>query len=136
MNNIFTKIGLGVLALAIAFASGRYFAPVKIQEKQVVKEVVRTEKEYVTREIKKPDGTVIKEVIVTDTVKTAKEKTKEKIVTNEKPNYKASIIPKYSFKDYKISYGASVEKRLMGPVFGGVYADTDKNLGVVISLEF
>jgi hypothetical protein len=127
MNKI-TKVGIIVVALAVAFASGRYLTPEKVTEKLTTK----TEIEYITREIKGPDGTITKEVIKRDVV----EKVKDKVVEAKKPQYKASVIPKYSFSKNTISYGASIEKRLIGPVFGGVYADSEGTVGAVISLEF
>ncbi len=145
MNDLLTKIVIGIVALALAFASGRYLTPAEIQEKEVIKEVikevVKTEKEYITRETKRPDGTVIKEVIVTDKKEIAKEQSKEeskeKIVKNEKPNYKASVIPKYSFETKQITYSGSIEKRIFGPVFSGIYIDpSKKEIGIPITLEF
>lgn len=125
--NTLTKIGLFVLCIGIAFGTGRYLTPVKVE----TKESVRTEVEYITRVIKAPDGTVIKEKISKNT---AQKDTQSK-TENKKPDYKASIIPQYNLNTNTIKYGASVEKRVLGPIFGGIYADTDKNIGVVISLE-
>lgn len=135
--NLLQKIGLSLVALLLAFASGRYFAPVKIQEKEVVKEVVKAEKQYITTETKKPDGTIITKVEVRDKLQTSKEETKEKIVSNEKPKYKASIIPKYSFDKKDITYSGSISMRVTGPVFIGIYIDPyRKELGIPLTLEF
>lgn len=132
-----TKIGLGIAALAIAFACGRFLTPTKIEEREVVKEVVKTEKEYITTEVKKPDGTTIKVVEVRDKQETAKEETKEKIVINEKPKYKVAIIPKYSFDKKDITYSGSASMRVAGPIFVGVYIDPSRReLGIPITLEF
>jgi Na+-translocating ferredoxin:NAD+ oxidoreductase RnfG subunit len=145
MNSLLTKIALGVLALVIAFATGRYMTPAKIQEKEVikevVKEVVKTEKEYIVRDIKRPDGTTIHEVVVSDKTETSKEqskeKTTEKIVSNEKPKYKVSYIPQYNFSDKKIYHGGTAEVRVAGPIFvGGYYSNiNDSVVGITISLE-
>lgn len=137
MNSLLTKIGLGIAALAIAFACGRFLSPTKIEEREVVKEVVKTEKEYITTEIKAPDGTTIKRVEVRDKQETAKEEIKEKIVINEKPKYKASVIPKYSFEKKDITYSGSVSMRVAGPIFVGVYVDPSRHeFGTSIDLEF
>lgn len=122
------KYAVMLLALGLAFAGGRYLTPEKVIEKQSVK----TEIEYITREIRASDGTITKEVIKRDVV----EKTKEKIVESSKPNYKVTLIPKYSIPKKEITYGASIEKRILGPIFGGIYADTEKNIGLTVSLEF
>lgn len=128
MNNFLTKLGIGIFLIGISFAIGRYTAPVKIEEKQVVTK----ETEYITREVIKPDGTIVKETIKKDTAT----KDTQKIVENKKPDYKVSIIPQYNFSDKKMIYGASVEKRIAGPIFAGIYADSNTNVGVSISMEF
>jgi hypothetical protein len=128
MNSLITKVGISIVALAIAFATGRFMTP----EKVITQDRIKTEVEYITREVKTPDGTVIKEVIRKDVI----EKEKLKLVESKKPDYKVSLLPKYSLDTKEITYGASVEKRLAGPIFGGIYADSQKNIGLVISLEF
>lgn len=128
MNSLVTKIVVSIVALAIAFATGRYMTP----EKVITQDRVKTEVEYITREVKSPDGTIIKEVIRKDIV----EKEKLKLVESKKPDYKVSLIPKYSIVDKEFSYGGSIEKRIAGPIFAGIYADDKSNIGLVISLEF
>ncbi len=128
MKSTLIKIGGVVLLLALMFGLGRYTAPAKIEEKQIVTK----ETEYITREIVKPDGTVVKETIKKDTAT----KENQSIVDNKKPEYKVSLIPQYNFDTKQTIYGASVEKRILGNVFAGVYADSNKQIGVVISMEF
>ena len=128
MNNLGSKIGAVVLLVGIAFAYGRYSAPNSVETREVIKK----ETEYITREIKQADGTVIKEVISRDLT----EKEKDKKTVFQKPQYKVSIIPQYSFDDKKMVYGASVEKRISGPIFVGLYADTNKTVGISVGIEF
>jgi hypothetical protein len=128
MNSLLSKIGIAFFLIGTAFAIGRYTAPVKVEEKQVITK----ETEYITREIAKPDGTIVKETIKKDTAT----KDTQKTVDNKKPDYKVSVIPQYNFSDKKMVYGASVEKRIVGPFFVGIYADTNSNVGASISMEF
>lgn len=128
MKDTLIKIGGVALLLAFMFGLGRYTAPAKIEEKQIVTK----ETEYITREIVKPDGTIVKETIKKDTAI----KENQTIVDNKKSDYKVSIIPQYNFADKKMIYGASVEKRIIGNVFAGLYADTNTSVGLTISMEF
>ena len=113
MNSILTKIGIGIFLLGAMFATGRYTAPVKIEEKQIVTK----ETEYITREIVKPDGTIVKETIKKDT----STKENQTIVDNKKAGFRVAVIPQYSFDTKKTTYGATVEKRIMGNIFVLLY---------------
>lgn len=135
MNNMY-KIGIAVLLLVLSFASGRYLTPTKIQEKEVIKEVIKTEKEYITREIKKPDGTIINEVIISDKTETAKEETREKLVINDKPKYHLTYLPQYSFDNKKLYHGGTASMRVAGPVFVGLgYTTLNNTIQGVITIE-
>jgi hypothetical protein len=128
MKDLAIKIGVVFLLIGLAFAYGRYSAPKSVETKEVIKK----ETEYITREIKQPDGTVIKEVINRDLTQKA---TDNKVVY-QKPQYKVNIIPQYNFDSNKVTYGASVEKRISGPIFVGIYANTEKAIGVSVGIEF
>lgn len=125
--NLATKIIIAVISLSVAYGTGRYFSPAKIE----TKETVKTETEYITRIIKQKDGTIIKEKIKKDSTDISKESKTESI----KPQYKVSVFPQYNLETSKTKYGGSVEKRFLGNVFLGVYGDTDKNVGVAVTLE-
>ena len=127
MKSTLIKIGGVVLLLAFMFGLGRYTAPVKIEEKQIVTK----ETEFITREIVKPDGTIVKETIKKDT----STKENQTIVDNKKAGFKVSVIPQYNFDTKKTTYGATVEKRIIGNIFAGIYVDTNKSVGIVISME-
>ena len=127
MNNL-KKYGLILLALAAAYGTGRYLAPAKVE----TKEVVKTNTEYITRVVTTKDGTVIKETIKKDQV-TKDTSTK---VETQKPQYKAGAVAKLALNDGTVSYGAIVERRVLGNIFMGVYADTQRTVGVTASMEF
>ncbi len=128
MKETLIKIGGVVLLLAFMFGLGRYTAPAKIEEKQIVTK----ETEFITRETVKPDGTVVKETIKKDTAT----KENQTVVDNKKAGFKVSVIPQYNFDTKQTIYGATIEKRIVGNVFAGIYADTNKTVGVVVSMEF
>lgn len=136
LDNIGVKIGAAILLLGISFAYGRYSAPKSTEIKEITKEVVKTEKEYVIRDIKKPDGTTVHEVVEVNKTEQSKVESSDTKVTVKKPDYKVSIIPQYSFDTNKITYGGSVEKRISGPIFVGIYADSDKRIGLSVGVEF
>lgn len=121
------KYSTYILVILFAGAVGRYTAPVKVQTKEVVKKST----EYIVRTVKSPDGTITKEKIKKDT----SQKDTAKIVDFKKPQYKVSLFPKYNFDKKVVEYGGSIEKRVFGPVFAGVYADS-ASIGIVVSSEF
>ncbi len=117
-----------ILACGICFAFGRYLSPSKIETKEV--QVVKKDVEYITREIAKKDGTVIKEQIKKDSI--TKKDEKQVKVDNKKPNYKVGVTQYLNGKT-----AVNGEVRVLGPVFLGVTANTNgENLGVSLSMEF
>lgn len=132
MNNIKNIIIAAVLALGIGYAFGRYKTPAKVET--VEKQVIVKETEVIVREVKQADGTVIRETITKDTAR--KENDKNSKTTNAKSKYLISGMAGYSFAEKKEHYGAAVQMRLGDtPFFGGVYGNTDRGVGAVISLE-
>lgn len=130
MNTLY-KIIVAVVLLAAAYGTGRYMSPTKVE----TKEVVKTNVEYVTRVVKQPDGTVIKETVK----KEQTEKEKQSVTENKKANTKIGVIASHDFtrKDDNLSYAFTLEKRLVGNVFGGVYVEpTAKKAGLSLSMEF
>lgn len=119
-----------VLALGIGYGVGRYQNTGKqIEEKKVVIK----ETETVVREIKGKDGTVIKEVITRDTSK----KESDNKVKIDKNKNKIGIFGKYDLEDKTSKYGLHYERRIGdSPFYGGVLVDTEKNVGLSISMEF
>lgn len=126
-----------VLSLGVGVAVGRYLTPPDVQIKEVVKEVVVTKKDEQTHTVKVtlPDGTVKEE-----TTKTTKEvstdsrtEKKEEVVITSKPQWVVGA--SYQFTSGQ-AYGAQVDRRIIGPVFVGVFANTNKDVGVALRLEF
>lgn len=163
LKNRYVQIGLAVI---IASTFGYWFAPVKVQEKIVEKEVqvevekiVYKEKESKNKKkhtiivrTKNPDGSITERIEIVesdqsiveidktqDTVKVVEKIVeKEKIIEKQKALTTVSAIAKspLSFKELKPSYGAMVQRTIFGPVSVGAFGYTDRTLGVSIGLSF
>lgn len=132
MNNLKNILIAVILAAGIGYAFGRYKTPAKIEVQEREKIVKQTE--VIVREVKQADGTIIKETITKDTSK--KENDKSNKTTNAKSKYLISATAGYNFQDRKENYGGAVQMRLGDtPFFGGVYGNTDRGVGAIISLE-
>lgn len=146
MNNLL-KVALGVLlAAGLGYAFGRYAQPAKVEIKKEVQikevEVTRKNVVTVTREEKRPDGTVIIDTRTVDTSTEAVNRTsKEKestVVTSLKPQWRVGggVGMKYNEVKLEPVYTLGVERRILGPVFVGAYGRTDKEVGLTVSVEF
>lgn len=137
---------VAVIGLA-GYAVGRYVQParVEIKKEEVVKEVevVKKDVTVVEREIRRPDGTVEidrrTEDRSTETVDKSKQTKESTIVQNQKPQWKVSASATTavgSLTSPSLVYGATVERRIIGPFFAGVRADTSKQVGLSVGMEF
>lgn len=125
--NLLSKIVIGLVLLAGAYGAGRYMTPAKVE----TKETVKTNTEYIVRETKTADGTVIKETIKKDQVA----KSNETKTESAKPNYIVGATGRFDFSSKEVVPGIMVQKRLLMNIFGGVIADK-QSVGAVISMEF
>lgn len=154
------------LALLLGVAIGRYATPVRIKtvEKEKIVTVVQkdtdktTDKKNTTHEqiikvkITHPDGTIeereetikdanqIVDVDLHTTTNTSTEidKSKETIKDSTKPNWLIAGTAGVSFanKGLDSSYGIHVQRRILGPIFIGVYGNTTNQYGISAGLEF
>lgn len=143
--NDYAKIAIGILiAAGLGYAFGRYAQPARVEIKREVevkeKEVIKHDTVTVEKEIKHPDGTIEKETRTEDkTVESKKSDTKEKeskVVVSEKPQWKAGALAGYDLNQLKPVYGGEVERRILGPIFVGVWANTQSTVGAKLSIEF
>ena len=114
--------------MTIAFSPEK----IKIEEKtvEVVKERVRVD----TRIIERPDGTT--ETIISERRDTDTRSETEKLTTGL-PVWSVSLSASaYSASRDEPIYGVGVQKRLLGSLSGGIYARTDKEVGVMLSYSF
>jgi len=147
-----TKIIILVSVLGIGYAFGRYLQPEKVVTKiQIKKEIVTIEVEKekilyrtIVRYITKKDGTVIKEEIKEELKETENisrnenntDISKSKTITYKKAQYKVQLLTQVvgsSTAGYKLG----IEKRFLGPIFLGVWSETNfHTYGLSVSWEF
>jgi len=131
-----------LLVAAAGVAAGRYINPrveIKVEEHTKEVEVVKRDVKTVIKQVERPDGTKETETTIEDKTRseTQKESDKEssKIVSNEKAQWKISahLVPKEGLLGPV--YGASVERRILGPIFAGAFGNTDKVFGLSVGIE-
>lgn len=131
MNVNTRAITLFVILIALTHYAAYYYGSQKPAEiRTVEKEVVR--KDVITRivEVERPDGTKEKVTVIVD--KSTEKSTKR---VDIKPATKNWLVGAY-YKVNNPAYGLAVNRRIMGPVFLNVSADTGLNLTVGAAVEF
>lgn len=139
-------------SLTIGAASAWYFKPpvveTRTEYRDKIVEVVKTVKERVkvqtkTRKETKPDGTRVEETTVTKTdtdVKTAGSKTSdvEKSVLQRyaQPDWRVSGLVGWDFGRTQLVYGGAVERRIIGPVWLGVWGLSSGAAGGSVGVTF
>lgn len=133
---------LGLSLVLIGYTLGRYAKPDKEVIKTVTQtqtvEVVHHDVKTVTHEVTTPDGTKTIDTVSTDV---SKDKTSidsntksETVIDNQKQwLISGQFSPKSNLPGY--IYGGSIQKRVLGPAFGGVFVNTE-TIGITLSLEF
>ena len=126
----------GLICLLLGGGLGTFLFP-QTKEKviEVEKEVVVKDVVTVTKVITRPDGTKEELVTVTDKTKENKQSTSTKTVA--KANWHTSISAKSKIDKLQIDmYTVQVEKRIIGDLFFGVNASTDKTVGFSVGIEW
>ena len=134
MRNYLIAAGVLLLACFLSFQYGKTKAKTVTKVEQV--EVVKTKVDTVTvvKEVKQPDGTIVKETTVTDK-SVINSKTDVRIEVAKNKN-KINLGTDYSFSDKKQTYNFTYERRVLGDVWLGARASTDGTVGVQVGLEF
>lgn len=121
------------VAIVLSAAGGYYLriATAQLETKIVTRDIIRDKIVTVTRTVKAPDGTIIRD----RRTETDRDTTRrsESVVQTAAP-----------LKDWRISGGymadkvftGSVERRALGPIFIGVQADSSGRIGASIGVEF
>lgn len=130
---------VSLILLVTGYGLGRYVQPpqevikTEIQEREVVRKDIVT----IVKEITKPDGT--KETVTTTTDNTVERKDTKtehletKIV--EKQWFIAAGVARESLVSENI-YQLSVNRRILGPIYAGLSANTEKQFGLNVGMEF
>lgn len=154
---------LGVATVSAAFAY--WFAPIKIEERTVEKEVKVEVEKIVYKEkqnnnkkrhtiiirTKNIDGSITEriEIVESDqsvveidktneTIKVVeKEVFKERIVTKQKALTTASFLVRNPIQlQFKPTYGLMLQRTVLGPINIGAFGYTDKTAGVALGISF
>lgn len=127
------RLGLLLVVLLAVTHYGTYWygsqkpAEVRIVEKEVIKKDVITQ----IVEVIKPDGSKeIKTIVIDKSTETNSKKTD---VMPQRP--KDWLVGAY-YKVTDPAYGISANRRVLGPIFLQVAADTGRNLTVGLGMEF
>jgi len=139
-----TWIIITIALTALAYAGGRYLTEPTVITKnvEVIKEVevIKRDVRTVIKEVVRPDGTKETDTVIEDRTRertrTDSDRSNETIVTNEKPQWKVDLSTRTKIQDLIPVYGASVSRRIIGPVFVGVNGWTDSSFGLSVGLEF
>jgi hypothetical protein len=131
MKKKVAKYGLLLICGIAGYVAGNMGASDIIQKEQVVKEVIKYK--TIDRVITKPDGTKIVEIIK-EVDKSKDSSTKVKYDTRKR------LVSVYAGCDSilrcKPIYGIGYSKKLIAGLYGGVYARTDKEVGLVLTYSF
>jgi beta-lactam-binding protein with PASTA domain len=141
--SIKTQLLTLLVIAALAYATGRYLQPAKVEVKQVevVKEVevIKRDVRTVIKEVERPDGTREKETVIEDRTRERTKKESETqthtVVTNLKPQWKVQGLVQLN-NIQQPTYGVGVERRIIGPVFVGAWGKQSREFGLSVSLEF
>lgn len=146
MNIQLKYLGLVVLvAMALGAYLTRQFAPREVDKTQIVNhDVVHDHVVTVTKEITNKDGT--KEVDTTTTEDKAQTNNQVKSVIDSKPDPVSKsqwFVTAGAGLDFsKVEnftnpiYQASVNRRILGPIYLGAYGNTKSQVGLQVGLEF
>lgn len=143
--NKYTKIGLGVLLLAVVFTAGRFSKPTKVQTKIetktiTVKEEAKTRIVYRDRVIS-PDGTITEKEIEREDTNIREESSSvaksENTVTNDS-GLTLSALAIAPIKDLSgdREYAVVASKRVLGALNVVASISTDKRVGIGLGWSF
>jgi hypothetical protein len=108
----------------------------RTEVKEVEKEVVRTDVVTVVKTVERPDGTKETTATTTDKSVAKKDSSITSVTAVAKPDWHISISSSRSLSNVELIYGLQIERRILGPFSLGIRADTEKQIGLVIGMEF
>jgi ribosomal protein S25 len=123
----FLAIGLG------AYLDHKFNASTVVQT--VEKEVIRKDIVTVVKVVERPDGTKESTSTTTDRTKEASSSTVKVVTLAPKYHISTGVASEIS-RDLKPVYMLQVERRFAGPVFVGVNVNSNKQVGLVLGMEF
>lgn len=125
-----------LVVAALSVAVTKYYWPrVETKTVEVTKEVLKTDVRTVVKIVEKPDGSKETTTEIVDHSSKESSKSKESVKYTQK-DWMVSASASTKFTNIEPIYGAQVQRRILGPIYMGVVASTDKMVGVSVGLEF
>lgn len=131
MNKYVAVLVLGIVAGALAVYQ---FRPPEVRVEVQEKEIVRTDTKTVTRVVERPDGT--KETVIESTDKSVSKATKSESVTKTLQKNWNVAIAAHTNRELELHYSVHVQRRVLGPFYAGVSANTIGMVGLSLGMEF
>ena len=143
MNNKLKLVGIGIIIALVGAFLGRISAPERIKiETETIYEEIEKERRVIEERIvviERPDGTketrtergieetIDRERVGLDTISIVESKEKE---------WNLSLVYTLPTKDVKESYGLHIQRKILGSIQLGAYANTQKQVGLSIGYSF
>lgn len=126
------------ISLAVGAALDRYLSPPLVKTQETSKETTKNNIETVIKVVRQANGTEESTTTIIDhTVsKVADSKVTEAPAPRKNLNVSALVGNDFSRGVFKVVYGVSVSKEVLGPVTVGIYGLTSGTVGVSIGLNF
>jgi hypothetical protein len=124
-------LAIGAALLALGYWIGRHTAPEKVVK--VDKEVNKVEYVDVVREVVRPDGTRERETRREERREQAKDKTTT--IENKIPQYEFTAMYGKTNSGGDV-LGIMIERRMFANIKAGVWANTEKQIGIGVSYEW
>lgn len=133
--------GYIAIALLIGAASGYYLAPAKIEERVVIQKAKQRNSDVytITVETVYPDGRVERRTEKVDKSTTLINSIAQKDKKSEQKQYNNLIIRGLfagNVHTGELTYGLGIDRRLLGPIYLGVWGLANGTLGAALSLSF
>jgi len=128
-NKLAVVVALATLTLGV-YLGRTYFPKTQVVEKEVIKKDIQT----VVKEIVRADGTKETVTTIVDNSTESSSRTVQAPALPKKWKVGATV-DKSSILGTPV-YGVQIDRRIIGPVFAGIKVNTDKQIGIGISVEF
>jgi len=126
-----TVVAVLLSALATFYFTNNQKTKIETVEKEVIKNNIVT----VTREVVNKDGSKTIETVVTDKTQLNATKKETKVMAVV-PNYLLNGSYGKDLNNNKDIYSLSIQKRVLPSVLAGVSINTEKQIGLVVGVEF
>jgi hypothetical protein len=137
MSLKYTAILCLISAVTAASLTKYYFPTVQTQTRDVVHNTTNTEIQTVTKTVKLPSGEVDTTVTTDKDIQNTLNDIKTQVsLQTPPPNWLVSATYNTDIHTLQPSYGADVKRRILGPLFLGINADTSGKFGASLGMEF